>query len=177
MLSAPACCGADVLVCGFTDEGLAGTSVVIYTYLMGRWMKIHLWSRMLLDGSNVHPMPMQVILVETGVAGIGSDCRAFHWCVPLHGRKPMPHDLMRSYQQRCVASACSLHSRTRLQDRLPPTPPLCCIASVHGAGARDRHVPSAGTAKLPSRQCPAQEGGGLWQESLSPLLQFTLSEG
>lgn len=43
---------------------------------------------------------LQVILVETAAAGIGSDCRAFHWCVPKYGRVPMSHELMRSFQQR-----------------------------------------------------------------------------
>ncbi|KAK9837935.1 hypothetical protein WJX74_008095 [Apatococcus lobatus] len=42
----------------------------------------------------------KVVLVETGLAGVGEDCRAFHWCSPQWNRKPMQHDMMRSYQQR-----------------------------------------------------------------------------
>ena len=51
----------------------------------------------------------QVILVETGVIGIGPDCRAFHWCAPVWGRQPMRHETMRSYQQRWFTSVQGPH--------------------------------------------------------------------
>ncbi|KAK9838440.1 hypothetical protein WJX84_008199 [Apatococcus fuscideae] len=46
----------------------------------------------------------KAFLVEKGVAGIGSECRAFHWCDGLYGRRPLNHDSMEGFRRRLAAS-------------------------------------------------------------------------
>ncbi|KAK9865274.1 hypothetical protein WJX84_004343 [Apatococcus fuscideae] len=42
----------------------------------------------------------RAFLVSKGVAGIGSECRAFLWCDEPFGRRPLNMDIMKSFQHR-----------------------------------------------------------------------------
>ncbi|KAK9815511.1 hypothetical protein WJX72_004889 [[Myrmecia] bisecta] len=45
----------------------------------------------------------KVIWVKNGIAGIGPECRAFHWCQPAYKRLPVRHDIMASFRHRIGA--------------------------------------------------------------------------
>ena len=51
-------------------------------------------------GKSPGALHFQVVIIRKSIAGIGPDCRAFHWCREHYQRTPMSKEHMISFRKR-----------------------------------------------------------------------------
>lgn len=84
---------------------------------------------------------VQVLVMQTALAGVGPTCRAFFWCSdPSVQRKPLPQELMHSFRDR-MCDCMDVSPTAPIQVRPSAHPRMVPSALLHGSfkgGALER---------------------------------------